>query len=72
MLMWNVVEIDDVEEVECRKHVNVIHMPSPGLRHIRVGGLASHCPIEIIVIWALICIVLFMCACITNLKCVHI
>ena len=35
MLMWNVVEIDDVEEVECRKHVNVIHMPSPGLRRIR-------------------------------------
>ena len=42
MLMWNVVKIDDVEEVECRKHVHVIQMPSPGLRHIRVGGLASH------------------------------
>ena len=39
--MWIVVEIDDVEELECRNHVNVIHMPSPGLRPIRVGGLAS-------------------------------
>ena len=39
--MWNVVEIDNVEDVECCKNIHVIHMPSPGLRRKGVGGLAS-------------------------------
>ena len=39
--MWNAVELDHVD-VENDIGINVSSMPSPGLRRIRVGGLASH------------------------------
>jgi hypothetical protein len=39
--MWDAVGLDHVDD-ENDIGINVSSMPSPGLRRIRVGGLASH------------------------------